>query len=262
MHPSSDIDTLETYTSSPALSPLPYQFLATSSNESRLSLSKKGTSYAVLTALITDLGVSTPSVLGSVKLTLEDAQTIDSIIVLLKGQIVTRANTTKHFTFIDISKTVWSKDNDSAHRNVGDKQKYLYGDHFWPFTISLPTELVLPGGPKYTPEVYRLPESFHERHVRASVQYSLHLRLIRGKFRPDKKTQITLTYPPVAGLELFPFRRQSFCGTPFLVREPNEDIEAWYTHRGVVMPGRLSSEHIIVVKYTLSLIKPVRYPDV
>ncbi|KAG6916057.1 hypothetical protein DXG01_008630 [Tephrocybe rancida] len=197
MYPPAELGSVQTYAPSPTPSPLPYHFPTATHNEACLALNQKGTSYAMMAAMISDPVFTAPAVLGSVRLMLGNKHTIHAAIVSIKGQIITSANATKHFTFLDITKTIWSKSNDithpsthpttssNVHKDISGKK--LTGDHFWPFTIALPKEVLLPSRTKREPELFRLPESFHERHVRASVQYSLHLRLVRGRFRPDNK---------------------------------------------------------------------------
>ncbi|KAG6862471.1 hypothetical protein C0995_000017 [Termitomyces sp. Mi166 len=235
-------------------------------NQARLVLNKKGTSYAILAAssdyvLSVDSISNSWAINGTVKLTLGDSQAIHSVVVSILGQIVTGANATKHITFLDITQTLWSKKkaenfpyNLPINRN---RSQRLSGDHCWPFSITFPKEVRLPSRRNHVPEIFRLPESFNERNIRASVQYSIHLRLTRGKFRADDKLRIALTCPPVTWPGLIPVRSQSLYNTLSLLRGQLEDPEAWYTHRSVVS-GRL--DHCpINVKYTLLLAKPLIY---
>ncbi|KAG6812366.1 hypothetical protein H0H92_003177 [Tricholoma furcatifolium] len=230
--------------------------MSSKDNEVRLPLNKKGTSYAVLT-LLSDSGFlrssisDTPAaVTGSVNLVLADERAIHAVVVTVKGQIGTRSTVAKYFTFLDISQTLWSgKTEKTGHR------KKLFGSYQWPFTITLPQEVLIPAGQKF--ETFRLPESFSERHVRDSIMYTLSLRLIQGRFRLDDRLQVALSYPPVTWSNFFQLR-ESLRGTAFWLRGPNEDPEAWYTHRGGVT-GSLNYQHLIDAKYTLSLAKPLWY---
>lgn len=76
--------------------------------------------------------------------------------------------------------------NPSSSVETKYKEK-LRGEYQWTFSIPLPKEIVLPAGPKKDPQIFRLPETFIERHTRASVQYDLSLRLARGKLKIDDK---------------------------------------------------------------------------
>ncbi|KAG5728865.1 hypothetical protein E4T56_gene2313, partial [Termitomyces sp. T112] len=269
MYRSSDLDSLLTsdYSSSvsPASCSCPFPSTSLKDNQTRLVLNKNATSYAILTAS-SDAVFSTDSINGlwaingSVNLVLGDVEDIHSVVISILGQIVTRADATKHITFLDITKTLWSRKRDInyPHNNSQiNKNQKLSGDHHWPFSIPLPKKVLLPNRRKHETEFYSLPESFHERNIRASVQYSLHLRLTRGKFKADDKLRIALTCPPVTP-QPNPFRRQSLCSGLFLLQGPHEDPEAWYTKRGVVS-GRLDHLHLVNVKYTLSLTKPLLY---
>ncbi|KAG6900822.1 hypothetical protein C0993_000141 [Termitomyces sp. T159_Od127] len=237
--------------------------------QARLDLNKQATSYAVLTAS-SDLVLSGESISdlwdinGSVKLSLCDAQDIRTVVVSVLGQIVTRVNATKNITFLNIAQTLWSREKDSNYpysledpKSRNRRQK-LSGDHYWPFSISLPKKVLLFNRRKHETEMFHLPESFNERDVRASVKYSIHLRLTRGKFKADDKLRIALACPPTIWPELSPSLKQNSCTTLSPLRGPHEDPETWYTHKGMVF-GRVDDYNLSNVRYTLSLAKPLLY---
>ncbi|KAG6891369.1 hypothetical protein C0992_008080 [Termitomyces sp. T32_za158] len=272
MYSSSELDSLLNSDCSSSTSPSPcsYPFtqISLKDQQARLDLNKQATSYAILAAS-SDLVLAAGSISdlwdvnGSVKLALCDAQDIRSVVVSVLGQIVTRVNATRHITFLNITKTLWSRERDLNPYSLWDpvsrnRRQKLSGDHYWPFSISLPKKVLLFNRRKHETGIFRLPESFNERDVRASVQYSIHLRLTRGKFKADDRLRITLVCPPA---ELSPLLRQKSCDTLFLMRGPQEDPGAWYTHKGVVS-GRFEGHHLNNVRYTvsnLSLAKPLMY---
>lgn len=63
----------------------------------------------------------------------------------------------------------------------------LQGEYFWPYSFTLPQEISIPVGPRNESHTYHLPQSFLERHTRASIQYDLILHITRGKLRPDNR---------------------------------------------------------------------------
>ncbi|KAG6821317.1 hypothetical protein H0H93_000178 [Arthromyces matolae] len=233
--------------------------------EACIALNKKGTAFAVLTASnlcssSQDFEIDHWTLRGSVKLRLQSAQSIRSVEVSVQGQIVTKVNATRNFTFLDVTKTLWSKKENLIYPSppqsaiIIKRSQNMIGDHEWPFVLSLPRRISLPDLiRKHHFAVFQLPHSFNERNTPASIQYSLCLRFTRGRFRPDNVLRIALAYPPVSDSEFFSFHRQSFFDTPSLLRWPDEDPEAWYTHRSVAVARKLNYHSLpVTVKCTLS----------
>ena len=98
---------------------------------------------------------------------------------------------------MDISKTLWSqsegdpsivnsRDEGSssvAHPTPPKFNGKLQGNYTWHFSIDLPKEVLIPCGNRNEPKVFTLPETFHERHARASIVYEVSVRFIRNKLR-------------------------------------------------------------------------------
>lgn len=106
-------------------------------------------------------------------------------IVQVKGHIIIGANAGERLTFLERATTLWLQSNGPESISTAPSDRKLQGDYLWPFTVSLPKEVVLPVASKNTQETFRLPQTFTERHASASIQYDINLRLVRGKLRPD-----------------------------------------------------------------------------
>jgi hypothetical protein len=107
------------------------------------------------------------------------------------GRITTGARTDDILTFLSQSLCIWSKSTDLPRvvpsSSAGASGSKLLGRCEWPLSIPLPPEVTIPsllGGPTQT---YRLPETFMERQVNASVQYELTIIIGRGRFRSDSQ---------------------------------------------------------------------------
>lgn len=109
----------------------------------------------------------------------------------VSGRIMTGQGPGSTYTFLDLLIPLWSKSmGDPRNPETTTEGKYrgkLHGEYMWPFALSIPPEVILPAGPHNDPQVFRLPESFWERHTRASVQYDVTLHVTRGKLRPHNK---------------------------------------------------------------------------
>jgi len=127
------------------------------------------------------------------------------------GQVITGANQGEQLTFVDIQRTLWSQSDGEPQNTSSDSgdstpvpllnpgganssgtpppsPKFtgkLQGDYTWHFSIELPKQVVVPFGNRNEPQVFRLPQTFNERHARASICYDVSLRLNRGKLRAD-----------------------------------------------------------------------------
>lgn len=54
------------------------------------------------------------------------------------------------------------------------------GEYIWDFSIDLPKEVLLPASPGGKPQLYQPPQSFNERHTRASVIYEVMMKFGRN----------------------------------------------------------------------------------
>lgn len=112
--------------------------------------------------------------------------------------MITGTYSSEQLTFFEVSQTVWSKSmgdprypdlhssaENTSSTSVTDK---LHGTFTWSFSLEIPREVVLVSkATRGEPRVYRPPESFSERHGRASVRYEICVRFVRGYFRSDDR---------------------------------------------------------------------------
>ncbi|KAF9466645.1 hypothetical protein BDZ94DRAFT_187800 [Collybia nuda] len=235
-------------------------------------LSRKGQPWAVLTVLADGaLSASLPTILegssvtGSVKLNLDKKDGIHSVIVYVKGSIITGSHSGEQFTFLECSKTLWSQStaiNESTslnNNNNNNGRSQLRGDRLWPYAISLPKEIVLPIASKSSPETFRLPQTFLERHARASIQYSVNLLISRGKLRLDHRATIVFGYIPITKPSPPSFLRQLAYQENSPLWGPDSDPDGWHTMEPVRVEGKIFNARMVNVKCTLSLALPLCY---
>lgn len=122
-------------------------------------------------------------------LSMSDAKQIDAMKVT--GRIITGAGASDAYTFLDLTVPLWSKATGDSRtpspqqgQNTSNK---LQGSCSFPFSIALPKAVGVPAHPGAAPQIFKLPETFLERHTRASIQYDLTLRISRGKLRADSQ---------------------------------------------------------------------------
>lgn len=63
----------------------------------------------------------------------------------------------------------------------------LKGEYTWPFSIDLPKQVVMASGHRREPQVFHPPQTFNERHTRATISYEICLKLLRNKLRIDHR---------------------------------------------------------------------------
>jgi hypothetical protein len=142
-------------------------------------------------------------IIGSFSLNLEKQEAISSItatvsnhvisctrLVLIRplqvtGRIVTGAGSEDVFKFFDHTSVIWNKlMGDPRSTEQGDYKGKLKGNYVWPVSVEIPTTNVCPGS-RPTNEVYDLPQTFLEPNIRASVEYTLSIRISRSMLRAD-----------------------------------------------------------------------------
>ncbi|KAJ7680810.1 hypothetical protein DFH06DRAFT_1164245 [Mycena polygramma] len=196
------------------------------------------------------------SLVGSVKLNLRSAETIQAVCILVKGEILDGGPTSAPINLLEIKHTLWSAaegdPNAPAENSNGKGVLKLKGDYQWQYTIPIPTTVTKDG------ETFRLPHTFLDRHGSFSVRYSAELRIVRGKLRSDDKLNCPFAYfsmkqpgPPSALRQLAYQENSPLFG-------PEADPEGWHTLRSSVK-GTVFSSHMIDVKLTFSLANPLSY---
>ncbi|KAJ7476019.1 hypothetical protein FB451DRAFT_1397386 [Mycena latifolia] len=204
-------------------------------------------------------------VTGEVRLDLESGDAIHAVFLSLKGQIITGATPNEMVSFIDIPVTLWARSMGDPRQPAvggdGTKNKWnekLKGKYIWPFSLSLPQTVSLLVGMQ--DEVFRLPQTFFERHTRAQIEYEVAVRFTRTKLRSDHRLSATLNYMPL-----------SYPGPPSRLRQlayqqhtallgPDSDPEGWHTSPSVRIRGKLTgTSHSVEAKCRLSLATPLCY---
>jgi hypothetical protein len=91
-------------------------------------------------------------------------------------------------TFVEVGATLWSKDTGEFRTGSSSSMEHkLSGQHVWPFTLELPAAVTLPATRYFSAGTFALPQTFLERRVQTSVQYSLLVSIIRSRFRVNSK---------------------------------------------------------------------------
>ncbi|KAJ7275676.1 hypothetical protein C8J57DRAFT_1061952, partial [Mycena rebaudengoi] len=201
------------------------------------------------------LGKTIPTVVvgsnltGSVSLALQTKETIQAVVVSEIIRINGGVPAVRTLIF-ETKTTLWSAaEGDPQTREKSGKLK---GEYTWPFSIHIPTTSVSKEG-----KPFELPHTFFERALNSSIQYSVELRIMRGKLRQDDKRVCTLG--------VFSMRQP---GPPSMLRQLayqenspllglDADPEGWKSLLSFSISGLLYSVLEVDVKCTLALAKPV-----
>ncbi|TFK40192.1 hypothetical protein BDQ12DRAFT_680492 [Crucibulum laeve] len=243
-----------------------------SPKEFTYELTRKSKAWATLTLQADDrLSKTIPTfvegsnIAGTVKLQLpEDGDAIQTVTVSLRGLIISGANSGEQFTFLDMTSTLWSQamgnPNDPPSDSTPEKYtKKLYGEFTWPYSIPIPKETTVPAGPRDEMQVFRLPQTFLERHTRASIQYEILLRIGRNKLRTDHKLTATFGYIPMTRPPAPSMLRQLAYQENSLLMGPHIDPDGWHDLPNVKISGKIFNNRSVDVDCTLSLAKPLSY---
>nr|GAT45278.1 predicted protein [Mycena chlorophos] len=190
---------------------------------------------------------------GEFSLDLDSAASIHTVVVSLRGQIITGPLPSDMFTFLDVSQTLWSKAMGDPLSPGGSKwTKDLKGKYQWPFSLPIQPTVSLSG------QEFRLPESFSERHTRAQVEYEVCVKIMRPKLRADHRLSTFVEYLPVSQPSPSSGLRQLAYEHHRALLGPEADPEGWKTLSPVKTFGRLSSQ-AVEATCTLSLATPLCY---
>ncbi|KAJ6531971.1 hypothetical protein B0H19DRAFT_1242118 [Mycena capillaripes] len=210
---------------------------------------KSGKPWATLSLLgKAEQGKTTPTfvegspVTGEVRLDLESGDAIHSVVLSVKGQVITGATPSEMVTFIDVPTTLWSRSmgdpRNPGREGTGNKwSEKLKGKYVWPFSISLPQTVSLPFAGRE--ETFRLPQTFFERHTRGQIEYEVAVRFTRTKLRSDHRLSTTINYttlsrpgPPSRLRQLAYQQHTALLG-------PDSDPDGWHTLPPVRTRGKL-----------------------
>ncbi|KAJ7097645.1 hypothetical protein C8R44DRAFT_643146 [Mycena epipterygia] len=199
------------------------------------------------------------NITGSVKLSLQSRDPIKSIVVFVRGDLVTEGDPDERLNFFRLRKFLWKTEMGdprapSAPSGNANWEDRLQGEYHWPLSIEFPPLAAGPNG-----EQFRLPHSFVERFSRPSIEYYLGLRINRGRFRSDDMLTTQFGY----------FSMQQ-PGRPSPLRElayrdntnipnPYSDPDGWHALEPVQIQGTIFGERFVDAKCTVFLAKPLCY---
>ncbi|KAJ7244856.1 hypothetical protein C8J57DRAFT_762840 [Mycena rebaudengoi] len=198
--------------------------------------------------------VAGSNLMGSVSLTLQIGETIQAVAVSVKAEIIMISGGVPavRTLIFETKTTLWSAaEGDPQSR---EKSSKLKGEYTWPFSIHIPATSTSKEG-----KPFELPHTFFERAASFSIQYSVELRIMRGKLRQDDKRVCTLG--------VFSMRQP---GPPSMLRQlayqenspllgPEADPDGWQSLPSFSISGLLFSVLTVDVKCTLALAKPLCY---
>ncbi|KAJ7472411.1 hypothetical protein B0H11DRAFT_1729547, partial [Mycena galericulata] len=201
------------------------------------------------------------SITGSVKLSLPSRDHIESLVIFVRGDLVTSGDPEERLNFFRLRKFIWTTamGNPREQSTTGVKwEEKLYGEYLWQFSIKIPTFPNEPGEGE-NGEQFRLPHSFAERFSRASIKYYLELRINRGKFRTDDRLITQFGYfsmqqpDPPSPLRQLAYQNHTDLPGPYL------DPAGWHALESVQIRGTIFGARAVDAKCTVFLAKPLCY---
>ncbi|KAF7368302.1 hypothetical protein MVEN_00151500 [Mycena venus] len=176
------------------------------------------------------------NVAGEVKLTLRSPETIQAVCILIRGEILKDGPVIAPIVFLESKHTVWS-----AVEGAPEAAE-----------IAGKSTVKLNGG-----ETFLLPHTFSNPGT-FNIRYSVELRIVRGKLRPDDKVTCALEYfsmqqpgPPSALRQLAYQENSPLFG-------PEADPEGWNS-QSLSVKGIIFASRTIDLKFTFSLANPLTY---
>ncbi|KAK1219394.1 hypothetical protein PQX77_017919 [Marasmius sp. AFHP31] len=184
---------------------------------------------------------------GSVDMNVEEGgSNIQTVKVIVRGELLTGSETDDGMIFLDTSQTLWSKDTG----------KRLSGHQQWSFSVSLPKTVSIGNGEGTQ---FPLPPTVVERFTRASVRYDLIIHVVRRMFRYDSSLSSTFVYIPATRPSPPSNLRQLSYQELNPLFGPESDPDGWTTLPPVEIHGTLFNTRQTEVICHLSLAKPLCY---
>ncbi|KAF5391526.1 hypothetical protein D9757_002502 [Collybiopsis confluens] len=223
-----------------------------------LSFKGKNPKSCASLVLYDDVGVSKhlPTYMEGSKLnglatvSLENPESINTVTVSIRGQIVSGSSSHPFFEF---SQILWS--------NASSCGK-LQGEHTWPFTIRIPREITLTVGPNDSLrlESARLPHDCLDRRAPAGVEYHSILRFGRSSpLKADYRIIAPFGYIPVIRPPPLSHCRQVAYRENVEIPGPIADPQGWRTLPPARVGGRWLNQQLVEATCTLSLALPLTY---
>ncbi|KAJ3739216.1 hypothetical protein DFH05DRAFT_1514389 [Lentinula detonsa] len=183
---------------------------------------------------------------------------IQSVTALVRGRVITGPRSDETVTFLTILHPIWARSADTPRTpspSEGANGTKLFGNCIWSFSIPLPkTVAVGKSGAQF-----RLPETFSERYLAASVQYDLTIHVSRGKFRTDSQIRTPFGFVPSSKPEPPSIFRQLAYQQSMPVPGPSTDPQGWKTLPTCKAKGTTLQNCPVDVRCTLSLAMPLCY---
>ncbi|KAF8071809.1 hypothetical protein FPV67DRAFT_1560575 [Lyophyllum atratum] len=198
---------------------------------------------------------------GTLEINADKGDSIQSITATVTGRIITGANASDAFTFLNQSLPIWSKVTDIPRvpsPSEGASKSKLLGRCEWPLSISLPRTVTVPDGTG-SMETCNLPETFLERHTIASIQYDFTIHISRGMLRADSQIKTAFGYVPSTRPEPPSMLRQLAYQQGTLLVGPHADPDGWKSMRPVTARATMPRSRKVEVQCLLSLAKPSCY---
>ncbi|KAJ7041034.1 hypothetical protein C8F04DRAFT_1081365 [Mycena alexandri] len=196
-------------------------------------------------------------IVGSVNLNLRNQDPIKSVVIFVRGDLVTAGDPDERLNFFRTRKFVWttSMGDPRAPSASGEEwQEKLHGEYSWPFSIKFPE---LPAGPDG--ERFHLPHTLTERFTRASIEYYLEMRINRSKFRSDDRIITQFGYFSMQQPSRPSPLRQLAYQDDTHVPGPYSDPDGWHALKPVQIRGTVFGERTVDAKCTVFLAKPLCY---
>jgi hypothetical protein len=90
--------------------------------------------------------------------------------------------------FLDITEPVWTP--------ASPREGKVVGQHTFPFSITIPRDVMIAPVPKAAPKSFPLPPTFSERASPAYIDYKLFVTVRRGRLRVNKQCVVVRPSPP------------------------------------------------------------------
>ncbi|KAF9068961.1 hypothetical protein BDP27DRAFT_1522613 [Rhodocollybia butyracea] len=184
---------------------------------------------------------------------------IQSVIAMVRGRIITGPRADETVTFLTIIHPIWARSTETPRTpspSEGVSGTKLFGDCVWNFSIPLPKKVSVGKSNMQ----YRLPETFSERDLAASVQYDLTIHISRGKLRSDSQIRTPFGYvpsskpdPPTSVLRQLAYQQN------LPIPPPSADPRGWKTLGTCRAKGTILQNRPADVQCTLSLASPLCY---
>ncbi|KAJ7461181.1 hypothetical protein FB451DRAFT_1269147 [Mycena latifolia] len=202
---------------------------------------------AARSARSTPLYYEGDSVMGSFEMEADRSDSIRSVTVSVSGSIVTGPMVDDTAVFLSLSTCLWSRKTSGLR----------IGRCVWPFSIPLPSEVTVASRGRSS--IFRLPETFMERHTRVSVVYEVSVVISRGMFRTDSTFKTRFRYVPCTSPDPPSTLRQLAYAENTTLRGPNDDPAGWQTPVTAMAHGHVFKTRQAVIQCTFSLATPLSY---